>query len=59
MLAVPVCPSWLVAVTVYVWLPGVDVSSVPDVPDPPFESVHDRIPGPPEASEQLKLVATT
>ena len=54
----PVCPSRLVAVTVYVCAPTVEVSSAPGEPDP-FVSVHDFSPGPSVPSEQLKLVPTT
>ena len=45
MLAVPVCPSMLVAVTVYVNVPAVEVSSAPLPPEAPLESTHDWIPG--------------
>jgi hypothetical protein len=50
------------AVTVYVWAPVVEVSKCPLPPVAvrvPFESSHDDSPGPPVASAQLKLVATT
>ena len=57
MLAVAVCPSRLVAVTVYVCAPSVEVSSAPGEPDP-FESMHESSPGPSVPSAQLKLVAT-
>ena len=53
----PVCPSLLVAVTVYVCAPTVEVSSAPGELDP-SPSVQDEIPGPSVPSEQLKLVAT-
>jgi hypothetical protein len=43
MLAVWVCPSLLIAVTVYLWLPIVDVSSLPGEPEP--LSAHEAIPG--------------
>jgi len=48
----------LVAVTVYVCDPAVEVSSEPGLPDP-FESRHVLILGAPEGSVQLKFVATT
>ena len=37
---------------------AVDVSSVPGLPEPPCESMHELIPGAPEASVQAKLVVT-
>ena len=46
----------LVAVTVYLCTPVVEVSSDP-VPAAPLVSVHELIPGP-AASEQLKPVVT-
>ena len=57
MLAVPVCPSLLVAVTVYVCEPVLDVSSAPGELES-FESVHDWIPGPSVPSLHEKPVAT-
>ena len=57
MLAVAVCPSRLVAVTVYVCVPSVEVSSTPGELDP-LPSAHDLSPGPSDPSVQLKLVAT-
>jgi len=58
MLAVAVCPSALVALTVYVCTPGLEVSSCPLVPVAPPESVHELIPGPFVPSLQAKVVAT-
>ena len=48
----------LVAVTVYVKDPVLDVSSIPGEPDP-LTSVHAAIPGPPTDSAQENCVATT
>jgi hypothetical protein len=56
--ATAVCPSLLVAVTVYVCGPGLEVSSAPLVPVAPPESVHELIPGPFVPSLQLKVVTT-
>jgi hypothetical protein len=58
MLAVALCPSLEVAVTVYVCEPGVEVSSVPDGAEAPPESAHEAIPGANAASAHEKLVAT-
>ena len=58
MVAVAVCPSALVAVTVYVCWPGLDVSSWPLVPVAPPESVHELIPGALAPSLQPNVVAT-
>src|SRR3954447_26262970 len=55
---VAVCPPVLVAVTVYVCAPGVEVFSVPCGPDAPFESRHDARPGPPAPSVHENAVAT-
>ena len=52
----PVCPSLLVAVTVYLCAPVVEVSSEPLVPVPPLLSAHELIPGP--GSAQLNWVET-
>jgi hypothetical protein len=58
MVAVAVCPSALVAVSVYACRPGLEVSSCPPVPVAPPESVHELIPGPFVPSLQPKVVAT-
>jgi hypothetical protein len=54
---VAVCPSVLIAVTVKVCAPGVEVSSAPGETDP-LLSWQDAIPGPTWPSVQLKFVAT-
>ena len=56
MLAVAVCPSVLVAATVYVNMPALEVPSAPGE-DEPFESMHELIPGP-YASAHENEVAT-
>ena len=53
-----VWPSRLVAVTVYVWLPTVAVSSVPDGDPAPLLSVQVAMPGASSASVQLKAIAS-
>ncbi len=53
----PVSPSLLVAVTVYVKDPAAEVLSCPGLVEPSL-SVHDAIPGPSAPSAQPKLVGT-
>ncbi len=60
-LAVPTNPSWLIAVTTYVWGPGAAVSSVPLPPEVVFvprESSHEARPGPAVPSVHVKDVDT-
>src|SRR5271165_1972146 len=59
MLSLPLSPSRLFAVTVYVCSPRVAVSSVPELPDPPLESEHDSRPGPNVLSAHENVVGMT